>query len=198
MSTDGTSLYDASSARDATPAGSARPGAPPRVVVMGVSSCGKSTVGEMLALKLGLPFMDGDDLHPAENIAKMESGTPLVDDDRWPWLTLVGRWLADHDGGVIACSALKRSYRDRIREAAPDTVFVHLHGSRELMGARMAAGRAFHADVAAGFAVRHVGVARRRRGRPRLRRVHDAGDITDHAAEWLRRSAGLTLPRAAS
>src|SRR5699024_627766 len=105
----------------------------PRVVVMGVSSCGKSTVGELLALKLGVPFMDGDDLHPRANIEKMASGVPLTDDDRWPWLTLVGEWLAGRsDGGVIACSALKRSYRDRIRKAAPDTVFLHLHGSRKL------------------------------------------------------------------
>lgn len=111
----------------------------PRVVVMGVSSCGKSTVGELLALKLGVPFKDGDDLHPPENIAKMSAGHPLNDADRFPWLKLVGGWLAAHDGGVIACSALKRSYRDTIRAAAPDTVFVHLHGSRELMGARMAA-----------------------------------------------------------
>lgn len=190
MSADGTSLYDASSARDATPAGgSAGRGAPPRVVVMGVSSCGKSTVGEMLALKLGLPFMDGDDLHPAENIAKMESGTPLDDDDRWPWLTLVGRWLADHDGGVIACSALKRSYRDRIREAAPDTVFVHLHGSRELMGARMGARPGHFMPTSlldSQFATLEL------LGDDEAGRVYDVsmtpGDITDHAAEWLRRS----------
>lgn len=111
----------------------------PTVVVMGVSSCGKSTVGELLAFKLGVPFKDGDELHPSENIAKMTSGQPLTDADRLPWLGLVGQWLAAHDGGVIACSALKRSYRDRIRAAAPHVVFVHLHGTRELMAARMAA-----------------------------------------------------------
>ncbi|QNQ90886.1 gluconate kinase [Corynebacterium poyangense] len=109
-------------------------------VVMGVSSCGKSTVGALLAHELGVPFKDGDELHPASNISKMSSGVPLTDEDRWPWLGLIGQWLAEHhEGGVIACSALKRSYRDRIREAAPDTVFIHLHGSKELMAKRMAA-----------------------------------------------------------
>ncbi|WP_448852542.1 gluconokinase [Corynebacterium sp. 335C] len=104
---------------------------------MGVSGCGKSTVGMMLAARLGVPFKDGDELHPQANIDKMASGTPLDDDDRAPWLELVGRWLAD-GGGVIACSALKRKYRDRIRAAAPDAVFVHLHGTFELMSERLA------------------------------------------------------------
>ncbi|MFD5869373.1 gluconokinase [Corynebacterium sp. NPDC060344] len=105
---------------------------------MGVSGCGKSTVGALLARELGVAFMDGDDLHPRANIEKMASGVPLDDDDRWPWLDLVGGWLAGRDGGgVIACSALKRSYRDRIRAAAPDAVFVHLHGTRALMEARV-------------------------------------------------------------
>lgn len=110
------------------------------IVVMGVSSCGKSTVGELIALKLGLPFKDGDTLHSEENIAKMSSGVPLTDEDRYPWLHRIGEWLEEQDtGGVIACSALKRDYRDRIRAAAPGTVFLHLHGSHDLMAKRMAA-----------------------------------------------------------
>ena len=108
----------------------ARPKAP-RVVVMGVSGCGKSTVGELLAQQLGVPFVDGDGLHPAANVAKMSAGIPLTDEDRWPWLEAVGAAIAAEPGGaVMACSALRRVYRDVIRRAAPGTVFVHLHGSR--------------------------------------------------------------------
>ena len=108
------------------------------VVVMGVSSCGKSTVGELLAQRTGLPFRDGDDMHPAANIEKMASGQALNDLDRKPWLESIGRFLAEHeDGAIVGCSALKYSYREIIRAAAPDTVFVHLHGSYELLKERM-------------------------------------------------------------
>lgn len=108
-----------------------------RIVVMGVAGCGKTSVGLKLAISLGVAFTDGDDLHPAVNKAKMASGTPLNDEDRWPWLELVGQTLAHESGAVVACSALKRVYRDRIREAAPDTVFVHLTGTRELLWERI-------------------------------------------------------------
>ncbi len=108
-----------------------------RIVVMGVAGCGKTSVGLQLAIALGVAFTDGDDLHPAVNKAKMASGTPLDDEDRWPWLELVGQTLAHESGSVVACSALKRVYRDRIREAAPDTVFVHLTGTRELLWERI-------------------------------------------------------------
>lgn len=111
---------------------------PRHVVVMGVSGSGKSTVGALLADKLGLPYLDGDDLHPQANIDKMAGGIPLNDDDRWPWLAEVGQWLADHPaGGIIGCSSLKRSYRDAIRAAAPDSVFVHVHGEYDLLHQRM-------------------------------------------------------------
>ena len=108
------------------------------VVIMGVSSCGKSTVGELLAQHTGLPFQDGDDMQPAANIEKMASGQALDDDDRKPWLESIGRFLADQeDGAIVGCSALKHSYRELIRAAAPDTVFVHLHGSYDLLKERM-------------------------------------------------------------
>jgi beta-N-acetylhexosaminidase len=105
---------------------------------MGVSGCGKTTIGDLVARELGVPFLDGDSLHPVENVAKMAAGTPLTDEDRWPWLATVGRELASAGTGglVLACSALKRSYRDAIREQAPDTVFLHLHGSKEVLRAR--------------------------------------------------------------
>lgn len=112
--------------------------APTHIVVMGVSGSGKTTVGDLLGQHLGLPYRDGDDLHPQSNIDKMSAGEPLTDEDRWPWLHLVGQWLADHPGGgIIGCSALKRSYRDMIRESAPNLAFVHVHGTPELLHERM-------------------------------------------------------------
>jgi carbohydrate kinase (thermoresistant glucokinase family) len=110
-----------------------------RMVVMGVSGCGKSSVGEAIARLTSAQFVDGDDLHPEANKAKMGAGIPLDDNDRWPWLDLVGEVLANPEGAVVACSALKRAYRDRIRSVAPDTVFVHLIGPRELLWERMTA-----------------------------------------------------------
>lgn len=111
------------------------------VVVMGVTGSGKSTVGTALAARLGVPFADADDFHSPANVAKMRSGTPLTDDDRRPWLLAIGEWLAEHpDGAVVTCSALKRRYRDTLREAAPAITFLHLHGDkatvRERVGSR--------------------------------------------------------------
>jgi len=123
-----------------------------RIVVMGVSGCGKSSVGIALAEALGARFIDGDDLHPEANKAKMSAGIPLEDSDRWPWLDLVSMALAEEvvdtpsgsfTGTVVACSALKRAYRDRILAGAPNTVFVHLDGSREILEQRLGA-RAGH------------------------------------------------------
>ncbi|MCS0499427.1 gluconokinase [Protaetiibacter mangrovi] len=106
------------------------------VVVMGVSGSGKSTVGALLAGRLGWVFVDGDELHPSANVAKMAAGIPLDDDDRWPWLDAVGERLAAGPV-VVACSALRRAYRDRLRAAAPGVRFVLLDGTRELLAARM-------------------------------------------------------------
>jgi gluconokinase len=110
------------------------------IVVMGVSGSGKSVVGAALAQRLRVPFADADDFHPAANIAKMTSGQPLNDDDRYPWLDAVGEWLAGHcgDGGVMGCSALKRKYRDQLRRHCPDVIFLHLSGSPEVIGRRQA------------------------------------------------------------
>ncbi|WP_417217581.1 gluconokinase [Arthrobacter sp.] len=112
-----------------------------RVVVMGVSGCGKSTVGALLATELDGTFVDGDALHPQANIEKMSAGIALDDEDREPWLRQIGVQLGQAAAAgrtlVIGCSALKRSYRDLIRAAAPDTRFVHLHGTEELLRERM-------------------------------------------------------------
>ena len=111
------------------------------IVVMGVSGAGKSTVGKAVADALGRTFVDGDGLHPAENRAKMASGVPLTDEDRWPWLDSVAGVLASRDDQgnhpVVACSALRRAYRDRLRAATPGIVFLHLHGSPALLASRL-------------------------------------------------------------
>lgn len=109
------------------------------MVVMGVSGCGKSSVGQGLADALGGRFLDGDSYHPATNIEKMSRGEPLTDADRWPWLETLVRALAARPGIAIGgCSALKRVYRDRIRATAGEPVlFIHLAGTRELIWSRM-------------------------------------------------------------
>ncbi|MFF7355477.1 MULTISPECIES: gluconokinase [Streptomyces] len=112
---------------------------PQVVVVMGVAGTGKTTIGPLLAARLGVPYAEGDDFHPQANIDKMSAGIPLDDSDRWPWLDAIGHWAHARAGlgGVVSSSALKRSYRDRLRAAAPGVVFVHLTGDRELIEGRM-------------------------------------------------------------
>ena len=110
------------------------------LLVMGVSGSGKSTIGARLAAALALPFADADAFHPPANVAKMAAGTPLTDADRWPWLDALGSWLvAQSAGGVIACSALKRAYRDRLRAAVPGLRVLHLAGAPAMITERQAA-----------------------------------------------------------
>ncbi len=116
--------------------------APPCVVVMGVSGCGKSTVGRALAEAMGLHFVEGDDLHSARSVDLMRAGTPLTDADRHDWLQAVATQLANptalHNGVVVSCSALKRSYRDLLRAAAPSLRLLFLHGDPALLAQRLA------------------------------------------------------------
>ncbi|GGE84288.1 gluconokinase [Mycetocola zhadangensis] len=118
-----------------------------QIVVMGVSGSGKSTIGALIAGALGVPFVDGDALHPQSNIEKMAGGKPLNDDDRWPWLTVVGQTLSEAGatgtGMVIACSALRRAYRQAILDSAPGVRFVHLDGTRDVLSSRIE-GRSGH------------------------------------------------------
>lgn len=113
-----------------------------QVVVMGVSATGKSTVGAGLAEQLGWTFVEGDDLHPERNVEKMERGEPLDDDDRWPWLDRISdrarQAAAEHRSTVLSCSALKRSYRDRLREGVPAMFFLHLRAPEAVLAPRMA------------------------------------------------------------
>lgn len=110
------------------------------IVVMGVCGCGKSTVGAMLANNLGASFIDGDDLHPRANIEKMQSGTPLNDEDRKPWLERISDVFFSisrrERSCVIACSALKKKYRDEIRKSGK-IIFIHLYGDKDLIMQRM-------------------------------------------------------------
>lgn len=113
------------------------------VVVMGVSGCGKTTVGEQLATALGWPFLEGDSLHPKANVEKMSAGVPLADEDRWPWLRAIADWIAAEaaagNSTVSACSSLRRRYRDLLRTGAPRVRFVHLHGPQAVLAERLAA-----------------------------------------------------------
>jgi gluconokinase len=113
------------------------------VVVMGVAGCGKTSVAEAMVARLGWPYQEGDALHPPANVEKMHGGTPLTDDDRWPWLDRVAAWidarLAGGENGVITCSALKRAYRERIIGARAGVRLIYLHGSRELLASRIGA-----------------------------------------------------------
>ena len=113
---------------------------PPRIlVVMGVSGSGKSTLAGLLAGRLGWPLQEGDDLHPAANVAKMEAGIPLTDEDRWPWLALIRDWISARidagESAIVTCSALRRSYREIL--ALPGVEFVHLEGTRHDLAERL-------------------------------------------------------------
>jgi gluconokinase len=120
---------------------------PCAIILMGVSGCGKTSVGKQLSQKLGWPFYDGDNFHPAANVAKMAAGQPLNDQDRIPWLTILHDLIADHltagKSMLLACSALKQKYRHQLAAGNPGTVFVHLQGDFDLIFSRMQA-RAGH------------------------------------------------------
>lgn len=120
-------------------------GPPRQLIIIGVAGSGKTTVGRELARRLGCPFADADDFHPASNVARMAAGIPLTDHDRWPWLEAIAAWIraraAAGETAVVTCSALKRAYRDVLRAASPDTCFVHLTAAREILEARIGARR---------------------------------------------------------
>jgi gluconokinase len=124
-------------------AGGVHPSPPAAVIVMGVSGSGKSTVGSLLAARLRWEFEDGDWFHPVANIDKMHRGIPLNDADRWPWLRAIATWIdrlrRSGGHGVVACSALKRSYRAVLTEARPDVRLVYLKGEENLIARRIAA-----------------------------------------------------------
>jgi gluconokinase len=118
-------------------------GGPPTtsIVVMGVSGSGKSTVAAGLVERLGWDFAEGDEFHPPENVEKMRSGHPLTDEDRWPWLRRLAEWIGEHERAgrpcIVTCSALKRSYRDLLRDGHPSVWFVHVHAEAKLIRDRL-------------------------------------------------------------
>lgn len=111
------------------------------VVVTGVSGSGKTTVGKGIADAMGWEYAEGDDFHSEANVAKMSAGTPLTDEDRWPWLRAIGRWLDRHEhaatSAVVTCSALRRVYRDLLREDRPDVRFCHVEAAADLIKTRL-------------------------------------------------------------
>jgi gluconokinase len=113
------------------------------IVLMGVSGSGKTTVGQLLAQRLGLPCIDADDYHPSANVEKMRAGVALTDEDRWPWLDRINGVLREHaasgSNAILACSALKQVYRDRLADGLPDVRWVYLKGSFELIQSRLLA-----------------------------------------------------------
>ena len=113
------------------------------LIVAGVSGSGKSTVGALLAGRLGWRFADADKFHPAANVAKMRAGIPLTDEDRWPWLRVIGAWMDERiargESAVITCSALKRSYRDLLLDGRPEALMIFLAVDREVLAGRLAA-----------------------------------------------------------
>lgn len=116
---------------------------PKALILMGVSGCGKTSVGQLLSQNVGWPFYDGDDFHPQKNVDKMAVGIPLDDDDRAPWLAILHDLISNHLGEgksiLLTCSALKKKYRDQLAEGNPGVVFVHLKGDFELIFNRMQA-----------------------------------------------------------
>lgn len=126
--------------------------APHAVVVMGVSGSGKTTVGRLLAERLGWHYQEGDALHPATNIAKMQRAIPLTDEDRWPWLRAIAAviegWRVRGEHGVVTCSALKRAYRDLLIGGRTDVALVYLRGTQEQIAWRMAARQGHYMPLA--------------------------------------------------
>jgi gluconokinase len=128
--------------RESQPANRASSPVPAVLIVMGVSGCGKSTIGALVAARLGWEFEDADWFHPVSNVDKMHSGIPLTDEDRWPWLDAVATWIdktrRSGGHGVVACSALKRSYRDILIGKRSDVRLVYLKGDETLIARRLA------------------------------------------------------------
>ena len=166
------------------------------VIVAGVSGSGKTTVGAMLAGRLGWPFADADDFHPAANVAKMRAGIPLTDADREPWLRAIVAWMDEHiareESAVVGCSALKRSYRDELLGGRPEARMVFLATDRDVLTRRLAA-RVGHFFPEQLLASQLDGP-----GAARSRRARDPRDPGGHARRDGRRDHRATVSRRAS
>jgi len=160
-----------------------------KVVVMGVSGCGKSFIGSALAAALGLPFLEGDALHPIPNVQKMAAGIALTDVDRWPWLDRIGAEIAGSKTGVVvSCSALRKAYRDRLRKAAGGPLaFVFLDGAYATLAARVSSRPAHF--MPASLLDSQLATLESPAGEPLVltQAIEQSADnIVRHSAEWLR------------
>jgi gluconokinase len=159
------------------------------VVLMGVSGSGKTTVGQRFAEAVGWAFEEGDRWHPPANVEKMRAGTPLSDDDRWPWLdalsAAIGEWIAADRRTVLACSALKQSYRERLARGRSEVAFAWLRGSRELIAERIARRR--HAYMPPTLLPSQLATLEAPTGAT----VLDIEQDPDHLVEQLRRALGV-------
>jgi gluconokinase len=179
------------------------PGHPVRtttIVVMGVSGAGKSTVAAELVKRLGWPFAEGDDFHPPENVAKMHAGIPLDDDDRWPWLRRLADWIGEHEkagrSAVVTCSALKRSYRDVLREGHPSVWFAHVRADPSLIQQRVETRRGHYMPPSLlGSQLEILQPLADDEPGAQISGVDPAGQVADHVLEALRSERGLPLPR---
>ncbi|QRK93607.1 gluconokinase [Saccharopolyspora erythraea] len=158
---------------------------------MGVAGSGKTTVAELLAQRAGLEYVEADRFHSPENIAKMSSGTPLTDEDRQPWLRRLSEWMRERrEAGVstvLACSALKRSYRDILRSHAPALMFVHLHGSPELIRERMTSRKGhFMPPALLDSQIRDLEPLQADENGITVDLVHAPDEIAEQALSWLR------------
>jgi gluconokinase len=165
------------------------------IVVMGVSGSGKTSVAERIAAERNLPMVEGDSLHPPANIAKIVAGTPLTDDDRWPWLDAIARRVAEDPRPelLVTCSALKRVYRDRLRRGAGrPLVFVYLHGERDLLAERINARTGHFAP--AGLLVSQLATLEDPTGEPDVLRVEIDGSVEEVAARAEAALAALPEP----
>jgi gluconokinase len=169
---------------------------PVHVVVMGVSGAGKSAVGERLAKALRLPLIEGDEFHPPRNIEKMRQGLPLDDDDRAGWLDRLGEELARHPrGAVLACSALKRAYRDKLRHAVPGLRFVHLDLTQAQAQHRVASrgGGHFYPTSLVASQFEALEDPSREAGVLAVDGMLPLDDVTRRAVEWIKRPSDSTM-----
>lgn len=164
------------------------------IVVMGVSGCGKSTVAQGIADRLGLVMGEADEFHPQANIDKMTAGTPLTDEDRWPWLRDLSAWMAaqaqEGRSTVVACSALRRAYRDVLREGPPSLILVHLAGPMEVIAQRMAAREHFMPPSLLQSQFDTLEALEADQGGIVLDLGRPADDLIDEAVHWLSTDPG--------
>jgi gluconokinase len=169
------------------------------IVVMGVSGAGKSTVAAELVRRLGWDFAEGDEFHPAENVAKMAAGQPLTDEDRWPWLRTLAAWIGEHEAAgtnaVVTCSALKRAYRDVLCEGHPSVWFAHVRAAPDLIHQRVEGRRGHYMPPSLlGSQLEILEPLEADEPGAQISGVDPAAQVAEHVLEALSSERGLPLP----